>query len=507
MFRDRDFQLEDGMPGRPEELSQDLELGTLFNAMAADDAFLLKVVKAAVLASLTEPENILYRQQILSDCLEFSDITRDLYALTVEAYDREKKMWGWLSSPSPGYVLRRAADALEMFLELLHQLRRIADDHGAKFRSEGFRRFFEMIVRELDDDYLQVVKSHLERLEFPGGVLMSADLGSDFRGIHYVLHRLDVKKLRWFEQLQEWITAARTETGYTFTLSDRDEAGFNALKDLKAQGIAHVAAAIDQSANHILSFFNRLRIELAFYVGCLNLRDRLLQKGEPLCLPDPIRVDEPTLVCQGLYDVCLSLNMANRVVGNSVRGENRSLLMITGANRGGKSTFLRSAGLAQLMMQCGMFVPAESFSANVSCGIFTHFKREEDATMKSGKLDEELARMSAIVEKITPHSIIFLNESFASTNEREGSEIARQIVRALLEMNVKVVYVTHMFDLAQSFFQNGSNFALFLRAERLDDGQRTFRLLEGEPLPTSYGKDLFWRIFQTEPDNLQHLVQ
>jgi DNA mismatch repair ATPase MutS len=63
----------------------------------------------------------------------------------------------------------------------------------------------------------------------------------------------------------------------------------------------------------------------------------------------------------------------------------------------------------------------------------------------------ELSRISAIIDKITPHSIALFNESFASTNEREGSEIARQIVRALLEAKIKVFYVTHMFDLAQEF--------------------------------------------------------
>ena len=68
--------------------------------------------------------------------------------------------------------------------------------------------------------------------------------------------------------------------------------------------------------------------------------------------------------------------------------------MITGANQGGKSTFLRSVGVAQLMMQTGMFVAAQAFSADVRDHVFTHFKREEDAAMESGKLDEELARMS-----------------------------------------------------------------------------------------------------------------
>ena len=144
-----------------------------------------------------------------------------------------------------------------------------------------------------------------------------------------------------------------------------------------------------------------------------------------------------------------------------------------------------------------MFVAAEAFRANVCTGLFTHFKREEDATMQSGKLDEELSRMNSIVEAIRPGSILLMNESFASTNEREGSELAAQIVRALLTMGIKVFCVTHLYALAKGFHRSGLCSALFLRAERLGDGERTFRLFEGEPLPTSFGEDLYRQIFET----------
>ena len=124
---------------------------------------------------------------------------------------------------------------------------------------------------------------------------------------------------------------------------------------------------------------------------------------------------------RGLYDACLSLSTEVRTVGNDVDADGKRLIMITGANQGGKSTFLRSVGLAQLMMQAGMFVAAESFTASVSAGVFTHFKREEDTAMDKGKLDEELARMSVIADQIGPGSLLLCNESFASTNERDGS--------------------------------------------------------------------------------------
>ncbi|MGH3155325.1 MAG: hypothetical protein ACRDNF_01935, partial [Streptosporangiaceae bacterium] len=96
---------------------------------------------------------------------------------------------------------------------------------------------------------------------------------------------------------------------------------------------------------------------------------------------------------------------------------------------------------------------------------------------------------------ITPYSILLCNESFASTNERESSEIARQVVKAMLARRIKVIFVTHMYDLARSFHAQHLGNGLFLRAERQPDGQRTFRLAEGEPLPTSYGQDSYQRIF------------
>ena len=199
-----------------------------------------------------------------------------------------------------------------------------------------------------------------------------------------------------------------------------------------------------------------------------------------------------------LYDPCLALVAGARVVGNEVAADGKHLVLITGANRGGKSTFLRSIGLAQLMMQSGMFVAASAFRATVHDRLLTHFKREEDAEMRSGKLDEELGRMRRIVDLVTPGSLVLLNESFASTNEREGSQIARQIVRALLDSGINVCYVTHLHDLAVGFRDQGRPDVLFLRAERTADGRRTFRVVEGEPLATSHGGDLYRRVFGTE---------
>ncbi len=500
MYKDRDFDLQTGLPPHEAALVQDLELNTLLGAMAAGDKFLLDVARKTVLTSLAEPEAILYRQHVLADCLDRPATIRDLYAIAVEALQRDKGIWGVLHPRDPDGVLYRSVELLQRFMGLLKRLRHIADVNRPHFQSEGFTKLFRLVAKELDDQYLGVVENHLRRLAFRDGVLMSAALDKGNQGTRHVLHPCGTNQ-SWLQRLASWISERLfwDRSGYVYQIADRDEAGFRALGELRSRGIGLVAAALAQSTDHILDFFSMLRLELGFYVGCLNLRDRLSRKREPLCFPVPLALGNAMLSGRGLYDPCLSLNVQQRVVGNDLNADDKLLVMMTGPNQGGKSTFLRSIGLAQLMMQCGMFVPAQSFRANVCDGVFSHFRREEDAGMKSGKLDEELSRMSSIVDHLSPNSIVLLNESFASTNEREGSEIARQIVRALLERGIKVFYVTHLFDLAEGFHCEKMDAALFLRAERLADGRRTFRLVEAEPLPTSHAEDLYRRIFGTVP--------
>jgi DNA mismatch repair ATPase MutS len=491
MYRDRDFDLQRELPPNEQALTQDLELNTLFNAMALGDEFLLEVAKKAVLTGLNnDVDTILYRQNILKDCLKNSTIVRDIYDIAVESIETERKNYLGGLSKYPGWILHRSVEVLQMFVNMLKKLRNIADEHADQFESEGFTAFFAMLNHELDDEYFANIQNHLKELKFRGGVLISAELGKGNKGTNYILRKPNDPQQSWLQQL----LAPKPPT-YTFRIADRDENGARALSELKDRGINLVANALAQSTDHILSFFKMLRTELAFYMGCLNLYERLAQKGEPISFPVPMASHERGHSFRGLYDVCLTLSMEQRVVGNDGNADHKNLVIITGANQGGKSTFLRSIGLSQLMMQCGMFVPAESLRANVCDHLFTHYKREEDTTMESGKLDEELSRMSDIVDQLTSNSILLFNESFAATNEREGSEIARQIVMALLEKRIKVFFVTHLYEFAHGMYAQKMGNALFLRAERQADGARTFKLIEGEPLQTSYGEDLYQRIF------------
>ncbi len=491
MFRDRDFD-PGSLPWNAEALERDLALAPLLEAMARGDELVHEVARTALLdGCANDRETVLHRQAIARDALASPELVRGLYALTAEALESKREHSFGVFGNFPASVLYGAGGLMRAFVGFLRRLRDATrGPEAAGVASPGLRTLFAMLQRELDDAYLEEIEARLASLRFPDGTLLSAVPGPGNLVRGHVLHDRPRDERGWLARL-----LSRTPPGLSFRLADRDEAGARALGEIRDRGIHVAADTLARSADHVEGFFRALRTELAFYVGCLNLHEALSGLGLPTAFPDPSPAGERRLRFRVLFDPCLALQKGERIVANSVDADGRSLVVVTGANQGGKSVFLRSVGVAQLMMQAGTFVVAESYEGELAPALATHYRREEDAGLRSGKLDEELARMSEVADHLAPDALVLFSESFAATNEREGSEIARQVVAALLARRVKVFFVTHLHDFARGLHSRGSADALFLRAEREGDGTRTFRLAEGAPLATSHGRDLFERIF------------
>ena len=122
----------------------------------------------------------------------------------------------------------------------------------------------------------------LRELNFRDGVLLSAELGPGNKGCNYVLRR-QTEKPGWRERV-----LGGGDSAHTLKIDPSDENGARAVTELAEGGMNLVANALAQSADHIIGFFRMLQTELAFYVGCLNLEERLAQKGAALCFPVPV---------------------------------------------------------------------------------------------------------------------------------------------------------------------------------------------------------------------------
>lgn len=491
LYPDQDFDMSAPVPPHCDDLVRDLELRTLTAAMAGSDEFLAGVAGRVLLSPPGGPEAVRHRQAVLQDFMREPVVLRELYSVVVGALDLRRRLWGYSSSlRRPQSLLTAAREHLEMYVGQLKALRSLADRFCSVVASPGLLTLFASMQDDLNDEYLGHVEHQLKRIHFSEGLLLSAGLARDNTGEGYALRVPERDRPGWKERL-----GMAPRSVYSFSIAPRDEAGGQALDDLRSRGLDQVANAVAQSADHITDYFELMRVELGFYVGCVNLADKLFRAGQQVCIPEvaPLGTDE--LSFRDLTDACLVLEAGHQVVGNDADADGKTIVVVTGANSGGKSTFLRSVGIAQLMTQAGMFVTAGSYRASVVSGVFTHFLREEDASMTRGRLEEELARMSDLAKSIEGGSLVLFNESFHSTNEREGSEIARQIVRALREARCRVVFVSHQYDFSRTYSNDDETAALFMRAELGEGGRPDYHLLTAPPLSTAYGPDLYRQIF------------
>lgn len=490
MFPDRDFDFGQDRPYGSADLVRDLAVDTVVEAMADGDAFVSEVCSTALLCRTGAANVVAYRQDVQRDLAHLPDLAAELYGLAGDALAKERSERYGMIGHSAEVILGRAVRVLDQLTSSFRDLRELAGRYRPSVASTALAGFFDQVAAELSEGYLHELTVRLHELDFPHGVEVTVHLGPGDVGTDYRLARPPEHHEGVLDRLR-----GRTEPSFTVSVPDYDDAGARILSSLRGRAITEVARVVADATTDVLGFFETLQAEAGFYLGCGRLRRRIEALGLPTTVPEARSQRENALDVNGLYDVSLALRLGGRVVGNDIHADGMSLVVVTGANQGGKSTFLRSVGLAQVMLGAGMFIGARNGHLSTDAGLFTHYRREEDPTMQHGKLDEELARMSGIADHLAAGSLLLSNESFAATNEREGSEIAEQILRALRDSGIRAIFITHLYELTSRLQRSEGPGVKFLRAERLEGGERTYRLLEAPPLPTSYGTDLYDEIF------------
>lgn len=487
---DRAFDTQRPLPSHAATLSQDLDLTTLWSAMAQGDRELGALARMVMLrAAENDLDTVHHRQGVWEDTLHQPDAVRRLHQLATDTLVKRKEFWFSSFLRQPSSVLRTALRLMCFLVERLQALHDFAVQHEHSFRSAGLTRLCAQLRAECGPDYTEAAIRELRAMLSAPATVMTAALDAHGRCEHIVLQPPPERTAFW----RQWLPGA--EPRCSFELHPRDEAGARFLAELEDRALEDVAQVLTASCEHVTGYFEALQRELGFYLAALQLHDALQDRGVPMCTPVVAEAAALRLAATELRDAALALTHTGTVVGNDVDADGRGLVVITGANQGGKSSFLRACGLVQLMMQAGIFVCAQTYAGSLCTGVFTHYKREEDASLSHGKLDEELARLDAMASEIRPGALFLSNESFASTHEREGSELALQTVTALRACGVRVLAVSHLYDFTRRVADANADDTLFLRAERRADGTRSYRVVPGAPLPTSHGADVYQLVF------------
>ena len=244
--------------------------------------------------------------------------------------------------------------------------------------------------------------------------------------------------------------------------------------------------------------------EFIYYVRWAQYIKRHVGEGLSFCkasVLDKNREDGLRMRARGFYNLRLAdfvHDGKNSIVANDLDfGSDGSLYILTGANRGGKTTITQATGLMFALAQGGVFVPASEFSFVPADCIFTHYPADEDKTLDYGRLGEECRRFREIFSRCTSDSLLLLNETFSTTSFEEGFFIARDAVKAILKKGTRCIYNTHMHKLASDIGEinaEGANEGSSSKAASLvvlsDGGERSFKVKVAPPQGMSYARDI-----------------
>lgn len=482
-----------------QNLIKDLKMEWIIACMSNKDSYLYEVCKEVLTNPLSQREDIDWRNAVVKEAILYPQLFRDIYELATRTLE-EIETYREFTAPKYNQILKNSkkiiteTEMLEVFLKKLIQLRYFMENEAFQFKSRAVVAFQKDFLEWISESFIESLRNNLDELKLMKEgqeMTLTGHLFLGFKRADYILNSLEAKEARQAmeQKMKLWDKLFGEREKQCMSIHLGDVGIENNIGELIEANLEGIFKVLSQFNKKLIVFFKQVRYQFGFYSCCERLYSELVARSIKCCFPEFVE-GQSKMSIEELVDVALVIKEKKNVVSNTLSVEDKSLWIITGANQGGKTTFLRSLGVSILMAQSGLFVGASAYKSKIFTGIFTHFPSAEDEKVHKGLLEVELSLLDQIIDAIKRDGILLMNESFATTTEKEGSLIADEVTRALRGSGITTVFVTHLFEYADALYREKSYDTIFYRAGRGEDGLRNYQIEEGRPVESGNGTDL-----------------
>ena len=402
--------------------------------------------------ALGDTGSIHYRQDILRDLED-----RSLFEHINSFAQKMRTMREHLGQAEKLYYARQKQrwflDAVDVYCDAVSSLTR--DIPIVNLGSRGFLEFRDYLQDFTQADSFTSLISETQRLK------------ADLAGIRYCLH-IEGPRITVSQYNQEPDYGAEVlETFEKFKQGEAKEHRFkfseapemNHLESVVLDLVAHLYPDIflalehfhDSHQDYLDETIRRFDREVQFYIAYLEHIERLKQVGLQFCYPE-VTDRSKEVYGKEVFDLALAgklLGENTPVVGNDFHlNDPERILVVSGANQGGKTTFARLFGQLHYLACIGLPVPGLEARLFLCDRLFTHFEREEDLRNLASKLENDLRRIHSILEQATDKSILIMNESLSSTTLGDALFLNKQVMQQIIQCDMLCLCVTFLDELA-----------------------------------------------------------
>lgn len=455
----------------------------------------------------TDINVIKYRQDILDDFLNVPALEAILYKSIHTIYNNAKSIYAKIGSTQSFIEINENLEHIDSFIECINACHTFYERHFSKLKSKGAQSVAKALEEKYQsEDFKGLVTEVMQLKETFKNGIRSVTFGINFddhmrpmkiallsASNEYFREKTLFEKIFSKNEVTEPLTKIYSRLSKDGELDATNRALFNEIDALTGEYVRHFNTSLRSYYSSSVDFLLKIEPQINFYVGAAQLVERARKMGLPSCRPKILPKESRSFRCSNMYDLVFACKLFSGLLGGRFAApeiktndcEVDGIVILTGANNGGKTTFTRGAGINQVLAQCGMCVTAESAEIAAVDSIFVHFPKEEEIGINTSRFTEECKEFRETVKQAGAYSLILMNESLSSTTPTECLIIAEELMKIFSYMGARVIYTTHIHELIGKKDEinqmGGKSLMTSMIAQCDEKGQPTYRIVKGVP--------------------------